>query len=228
MKYYIITGEPSGDIHAANLVNELKKRDSKTNVRAWGGERLISEGVSLAKNIKETSFMGIWSIIKNLATINSNLKFCKKDILNFQPDALILVDYPGFNLQIAEFAKKNQIKVFYYIPPKLWAWNKKRIKKIKKFIDHLLVIFPFEVEFYKKNGIEAIYVGNPVLDEIKRTKDKFSLETSKPIIALFPGSRKEEIKLILPEMLTVVDNYPNYQFVIAATNMFETKFYRIL
>jgi len=226
MKYYIITGEPSGDIHAANLVNELNKKDPKSNVRAWGGERLISEKVSLAKNIKETSFMGIWSVMLNLATISSNLKFCKEDILNFQPDALILVDYPGFNLKIAEFAKRNHIKVFYYIPPKLWAWNKKRIRKIKKFIDHLLVIFPFEVEFYKENGIEANYVGNPVLDEIKRTKDKFTLKTSKPIIALLPGSRKEEIKLILPEMLTLVDNYPNYTFVIAATNMFEEEYYQ--
>ena len=191
-----------------------------------GGERLIQEGVSIAKNIKETAFMGLWSVLLNLRTIKSNLNFCKRDILAFRPDALILVDYPGFNLKIAEFAKKNGIKVCYYISPKVWAWNKSRILRIKKFVDHLLVIFPFEVAFYKKYGVEVTYVGNPLLDEIKRNDFSFSFETSKPIIALLPGSRKQEIDAILPSMLEVVASYPCYKFVIAATNTFSKSYYQ--
>ena len=226
MRYYIITGEPSGDIHAANLVNELKKIDLDSSIRAWGGERLTQEGVSIAKNIKETAFMGLWSVLLNLRTIKSNLNFCKRDIFAFRPDALILVDYPGFNLKIAEFAKKNGIKVCYYISPKVWAWNKSRILKIRKFVDHLLVIFPFEVAFYKKYGVEVTYVGNPLLDEIKRKDFSFSFETSKPIIALLPGSRKQEIETILPSMLEVVASYPSYNFVIAATNTFSKSYYQ--
>ena len=165
MRYYIVTGESSGDMHAANLVSKLKKLDKSMVVRAWGGKRLISEEVSLARDITKNTVMGFWSVIKNLKTLNSDLNFCKEDILSFKADALILVDYPGFNLKIAEFAKKNGIKVFYYIPPKVWAWNKRRIFKLKKFIDYLLVIFPFEVEFYKQYGIKANYFGNPLLDE---------------------------------------------------------------
>lgn len=226
MRYYIITGESSGDMHAANLVNALKKNDKNTIVRAWGGDRLISEGASIAKHIRETAFMGLWSVFRNLRAINSNISFCKKDLLMFKPDALILVDYAGFNLRIAKFARENKLKVFYYIPPKLWAWNKSRVTKIKKFVDHLLVIFPFEVEFYKCQGIDAFYVGNPLLDEIAKKDYVLSIETSKPIIALLPGSRKQEIKAILPEMLKVVDSFPNYQFVIAGTNIFTDKFYR--
>ncbi len=226
MRYYIVTGEPSGDMHAANLVNELKKVDSDIFVRAWGGERLISEGVSLAKNIKQTAFMGLWSVLRNLRTIQSNLTFCKQDILAFKADALILVDYPAFNLKIAEFAKKNGIKVFYYISPKVWAWNKNRVLKIKKFVDHLLVIFPFEVEFFKKYGVEVTYVGNPLLDEIEKKDHTLSFKSSQSIIALLPGSRKQEIEAILPEMLTVVEDYPDHQFVIGATNTFSKEYYQ--
>jgi lipid-A-disaccharide synthase len=213
-------------MHAANLVNELKNIDNNSVVRAWGGNRLISEGVSLAKNIKDTAFMGLWNVLKNLRAIKSNLDFCKRDILDFKPDALILVDYPGFNLKIAEFAKKNGIKVFYYISPKVWAWNKSRISRIKKFVDHLLVIFPFEVEFYKKHRLEVTYVGNPLLDEIQKKDYILSFKSSKPIIALLPGSRKQEIEAILPLMLTVVENYPNHQFVVGATNTFSKEYYQ--
>ena len=226
MRYYIITGEPSGDIHAANLVRELKKIDTDIIVRAWGGDRLIAEGVSLAKNIKNTAFMGLWNVLKNLRSIASNLNFCKQDLVDFNPDALILVDYPGFNLKIAEFAKKQGIKVFYYISPKVWAWNQSRLTKIKKFVDHLLVIFPFEVDFYKRNGVEAIYVGNPLLDEINHKNHVLSFKSSKPIIALLPGSRKQEIEALLPKMLTVVEDYPNYQFIVAATNTFSHEYYK--
>ena len=226
MRYYIVTGEPSGDMHAANLVNELKKLDKNMVVRAWGGERLISEGVSLARDITKNTFMGFWSVVKNLRTLISNLNFCKEDILAFKADALILVDYPGFNLKIAEFAKKKGIKVFYYISPKVWAWNKSRIFKLKKFIDHLLVIFPFEVEFYKTYGLEVTYVGNPLLDEIAKQNYSFSFKSSKQIIALLPGSRKQEIESILPEMLKVIPSFPDYQFVLAATNVFSKTYYQ--
>tara|TARA_B100000902_G_scaffold399149_1_gene468652 strand:+ start:1747 stop:2829 length:1083 start_codon:yes stop_codon:yes gene_type:complete len=226
MRYYIITGEPSGDMHAANLVNELNKFDSNSIIRAWGGDRLIREGVSLAKDIKEISFMGLWGVINNLSLIKSNLKYCKKDLLSFKPDVLILVDYPGFNLKIAEFAKKHRIKVFYYISPKVWAWNKSRIFKIKKFVDHLLVIFPFEVEFYKKYGVEANYIGNPILDEIKKKNFILTFKSQKPIIALLPGSRKQEVKRILPVMLDVIETYPKYQFVIAASNILGKDYYK--
>lgn len=225
MKYYIITGEPSGDLHAANLVSELKRIDNNASIRAWGGERLIAEGVDLAKHIKETAFMGFWDVIKNLRTIKLNLNFCKKDLLEYNPDAIILVDYPGFNLKIAEFAKKKGIKVFYYISPKVWAWNKSRIFKIKKYIDHLVVILPFEVEFYNKYGVEVTYIGNPILDEIAKKDYSFSYKATKPIIALLSGSRKQEIDKILPIMLSIIDEFPEYEFVIAATKNIGKDYY---
>jgi len=226
MKFYIITGEPSGDLHAANLVQELKKCNNEIQLRAWGGERLIAEGVELAKHIKDTAFMGLWDVLKNLGAIKKNLNYCQKDILDYKPDALILVDYPGFNLKIAKFAKEQGIKVFYYISPKVWAWNKSRVAKIKKYVDELLVIFPFEVDFYHKYGMKVTYVGNPLLDEIAKGNFKFTYTTEKPIIALLPGSRKQEIESILPEMLAVVADYPNHQFVIAATNSFSKEYYQ--
>ena len=226
MKLYIVTGEPSGDLHAANLVHELKIYNSIFKIRAWGGDRLIAEGVELAKHIKDIAFMGLWDVLKNFRTIKSNLDFCKKDILNFKPDAIILVDYPGFNLKIAQFAKQQGIKVFYYISPKVWAWNKSRVAKIKKYVDELLVIFPFEVDFYQKNGMKVTYVGNPLLDEIAKGNFKLTYQAEKPIIALLPGSRKQEIERILPQMLMIVNDFPTHQFVIAATNSFTKAYYQ--
>tara|TARA_B100002052_G_scaffold89372_1_gene82217 strand:+ start:16259 stop:17338 length:1080 start_codon:yes stop_codon:yes gene_type:complete len=226
VKYYIITGEPSGDIHASNLVSEIKLIDNNNQIRAWGGERLSAENISIAKNIKETSFMGLWNVIKNISKIKSNLSFCKRDIVNFNPDALILVDYPGFNLKIAEFAKNKGFKVYYYISPKVWAWNESRIAKIKSFIDHLIVIFPFEVDFFSKFNLNVAYFGNPLLDEISNNELKFSLKSVKPIIALLPGSRLQEIKSILPIMLSVIDYFPNYQFIIAANKMISLDIYK--
>ena len=225
MKFYIITGEPSGDLHAANLVEELKKCNIEIEFRAWGGDRLIAQGVNIVKHIKETAFMGILDVLKNLLAINKNLNYCKQDILEYKADALILVDYPGFNLKIAKFAKLNGIKVFYYISPKVWAWNENRVNKIKKYVDELLVIFPFEVEFFKKYSLEVTYVGNPLLDEIGKGNFSLSCITEKPIIALLPGSRRQEIESILPEMLGIVNHYPDYQFVIAATNDFSKNYY---
>jgi lipid-A-disaccharide synthase len=169
--------------------------------------------------------MGIWSVIKNLSSIRSNLNFCKLDIIDFKPDALILVDYPAFNLKIAEFAKNNGLKVFYYISPKIWAWNESRISNIKKFVDHLLVIFPFEVDYYKKYEFDVTYVGNPLLDEINKKRYSFLFDTTKPIIALLPGSRQQEIEVILPVMLEVVESFPNHQFVIGAISTFSNEYY---
>lgn len=226
MKLYIVTGEPSGDLHAANLVHEVKKCNPSVNIRAWGGERLISEGVELAKHIKDISFMGLWNVLINLGSIRKNIKYCKLDIINYKPDAIILVDYPGFNLKIAEFAKRNGIKVFYYIAPKLWAWNKSRLNKIRKYVDELLVVFPFEIEFYHKNGISATYLGNPLLDEISKGNFDFTYNSDKPIIALLPGSRKQEVEIIFPEMIKLVDKFPKYQFVVAATTMFSKEYYQ--
>ena len=226
MKIYIITGEPSGDLHAANLVHELKKINKDLQIRAWGGARLLAEGVELAKHIKDTAFMGLLDVLKNLGAIKENLKYCKHDILDYKPDAIVLVDYPGFNLKIAKFAKQHGIKVFYYISPKVWAWNKSRVSKIKRYVDELLVIFPFEVEFYQKHKMEVTYVGNPLLDEIAKGDFIFTRKFEKPIIALLPGSRKQEIESILPEMLKVVRDYPNHQFVIAATNTFTQEYYQ--
>ena len=177
MKLYIVTGEPSGDLHAANLVHELKAANNSIKIRAWGGERLIAEGIELVRHIRDTAFMGLWDVLKNLNTIKQNLTYCKQDILEYKPDAIILVDYPGFNLKIAKFAKQYGIKVFYYISPKVWAWNRSRINKIKRYVDELLVIFPFEVNFYKENGMEVTYVGNPLLDEISKGSFKFSYQT---------------------------------------------------
>jgi lipid-A-disaccharide synthase len=226
LRLYIVTGEPSGDLHAANLVRELKASSSSISIRAWGGERLIAEGVELARHIRDTAFMGLWDVLKNLNTIKQNLKYCKQDILEYKPDAIVLVDYPGFNLKIAKFAKENGIKVFYYISPKVWAWNRSRVNKIKRYIDELLVIFPFEVDFYKRNEMEVTYVGNPLLDEISKGNFRFTYQTEKPIIALLPGSRKQEIKAMFPEMLKIVDEYPEYQFVVAATNTFSKEYYQ--
>ena len=225
MKLYIVTGEPSGDLHAANLVHELKAHNSNFNIRAWGGDRLIAEGVEIAKNISETSFMGLTKVISNLSAIKEHIDYCKRDILQFKPDAIILVDYPGFNLKIAECAKTQGIKVFYYISPKVWAWNKSRISKIKNYVDHLLVILPFEVDFYKNHGIEVNYVGNPLLDEINKDNFNISYQSERPIVALLPGSRKQEIDMMLPEMISVIKYFPDYQFVIAATNLFSKAYY---
>ena len=226
MKYYIISGEQSGDMHAANLVASLKKQDEKAEIRAWGGDKLKEQGATIVKHIKELAFMGFSEVIVNLPTILKNISFCKKDILDFQPDALILVDYPAFNFRIVNFAKQNGIKVFYYISPQIWAWKKSRIKQIRKNVDKMFVILPFEKDYYNSNNFEVDFVGHPLLDEIAKDNFSFSLQTNKPIIALLPGSRKQEISKILPQMLGVVNDFPDYQFVVAATNSIEEGFYK--
>ena len=226
MRYYVISGEQSGDMHASNLVAELKKKDCNAEIRAWGGDKLKEQGVQIVKHIKDLAFMGFWEVIVNLPTILSNISFCKKDILAFFPDALILVDYPGFNFRIAEFAKQNGIKVFYYISPQIWAWKRNRIKQIKKNVDKMFVILPFEKDFYQRNNFEVDFVGHPLLDEISKDDFSFSIKTDKDIIALLPGSRRQEISKILPKMLSVVNDFTDFQFVVATTNSVEEEYYK--
>ena len=223
MKYYLVSGEASGDMHGANLLSELKKMDSNLELRGWGGDKMEAQGMKLVKHYEELAFMGFAEVVMNLKTILGNLKRCKEDILKFKPDAVILIDYPGFNLRIAEFAKKAGIKVFYYVSPQVWAWKQNRVKKIKKYIDHLFVILPFEKPFYDKWEYHVDFVGNPLLDEIAKFKKEYEVQDfrkennldERPIIALLPGSRTQEINTKLPLMLSVIESFPKYQFVIA-------------
>ncbi|WP_321287002.1 lipid-A-disaccharide synthase [uncultured Sunxiuqinia sp.] len=224
MKYYFIAGEASGDLHASNLISELVKKDSQAEVRGFGGELMEQAGMHLSKHYREMAFMGFLPVLMNLKTIQRNFKACEEDLFEFQPDVLVLVDYPGFNLRMAEFAKKHSIRVFYYISPKIWIWKKYRIKKIKAFVDEMFTILPFETEFYKRLGYEVNYVGNPVLDAIKAKPAKTDFSDfinqnnlpDKPIIALLPGSRLQEIKSLLPRMLEGAAYFPEYQIVVTA------------
>jgi len=231
MKYYIIAGEASGDLHASNLIKEMRLKDEQANIRAWGGDLMEAQGAKVVKHYRELAFMGFAEVLMNLPTILSNIKTCKKDISAFKPDLLILVDYPGFNLRIAEWAHKQGIKVAYYISPQIWAWKKGRVHQIKKYVDQMIVILPFEKDFYAKYDYKVTYVGHPLLDALpKITEDhqkfmtKHQLE-DKPIIALLPGSRKQEISKMLAIMLRQVPLFPDYQFVIAGAPSIEAHFY---
>ncbi len=233
MKYYIIAGEASGDLHASNLIKEMKLLDSDAEFRCWGGDLMEKQGAEIVKHYRELAFMGFAEVLANLPTILNNIKFCKKDILDYQPDALILVDYPGFNLRIAEFAKNEGLKVFYYISPQVWAWKKNRVFKIRKFVDKMFVILPFEKDFYARYDYDVEFVGHPLLDMIEslsvNNKDNFRLDnkvSEKPIVALLPGSRKQEIKNMLAIMLSVVSDFPDYQFIIAGAPSIESEFYQ--
>ncbi|WP_316840521.1 lipid-A-disaccharide synthase [Pedobacter gandavensis] len=230
MRYYLVAGEASGDLHGANLMKALKAEDSAAEFRYYGGDKMKAEGGELKKHYAEMAFMGFTEVLMNLRTIFRNMKACKADVLAYQPDVLILIDFPGFNLKIAEFAKENGIKVAYYISPKVWAWNQKRVLKIKKIVDKLFCILPFEVDFYKEWGMEVDYVGNPLLDEIAQFKPdpdfKTKYQLHKDIIALLPGSRKQEIERLLPDMLSVTSAFPDQQFVVAAAPSFEAAYYQ--
>lgn len=230
-KYYLIAGEASGDLHGGNLIKALKKEDPQTDCRCWGGDHMQAAGATLVKHIKELAFMGFWEVAQNIRTILGNLKHCKKDILEYQPDALILIDYPGFNLKIAAWAKENGIKVYYYISPQIWAWKENRIHKIKQFVDQMFVILPFEKDYYKKHNFEVTYVGHPLLDVTSTftpTPDFITQNelSNKPIIALLPGSRKQEIERMLTTMLAVQKDFPDYQFVIAGAPALPLSYYR--
>ncbi len=228
MKYYIIAGEASGDLHGSNLISALKNIDADAVFRCWGGDKMQTAGGELVKHYRDLAFMGFAEVVKNLRTIFRNISFCKKDILAFKPDALILIDYPGFNLRIAEWAKKQGFKVIYYISPQVWAWKENRVKMMKQCIDKMLVILPFEKNYYKnKWNWDVEYVGHPLIEEIGKYKlssiqEKFS---EKEIVALLPGSRKQEILKKLPVMLEASKYFPNYQFIVAKAPGLEESFY---
>jgi lipid-A-disaccharide synthase len=229
MRLYIIAGEASGDLHGSNLARELKQLDSNVVIRGWGGDLMQKEGVDLAKHYRDLAFMGFVEVLKNLRTIFRNLDFCKNDILEFKPDAIVLIDYPGFNFRIMKWAKKQGIKVIYYIAPQVWAWNKSRVKAMRRDIDKLLIILPFEVIFFAKHDVQAKFVGHPLLDAISRNTDPAYISGSgKPVIAILPGSRKQEIQTILPLQLSVIPQFPEYEFVIAGTEQHRDLYAKII
>jgi len=218
MNYYIIAGEASGDLHASNLIKSLKTLDDEASFRCWGGDLMKAQGAEIVKHYRDLAFMGFTEVLMNLRTIFKNIDFCKNDLLDQKPDVLILVDYPGFNLRIAEFAKVNGIKVFYYISPQVWAWKQSRVHKIKKVVDKMFVILPFEKEFYQRFDYQVDFVGHPLLDAVNNyasESNALDVETVKPIIALLPGSRKQEIATMLPLMLSIRVHYPDHLFVVA-------------
>ena len=227
MKYYIIAGEASGDLHGSNLIKEIKRLDPAASIRAWGGDLMKDAGASLVKHYRDLAFMGFLEVIKNLPTILQNIKFCKQDIEAWQPDVLVLVDYPGFNLRIAEWAKKNGFKVVYYIAPQVWAWKENRVKKMRVCIDKMFCILPFEKDYFKnKWNWDVTYVGHPLLPVIASFKSTNPLVTeNKKVIALLPGSRKQEIIKMLPVMLSVTPHFPNYTFMVAQAPGQDAPFY---
>lgn len=235
LKLYIIAGEASGDLHASNLMKALKRIDSTTEFRYWGGDKMASVDGAPVKHIKDLAFMGFVEVIANIRTISKNISFCKKDILQYNPDILLLVDYPGFNLRIAKFAKENNISVHYYISPQVWAWKQNRVFKIKKCVDEMYCILPFEKDFYQQFDMTVHYVGHPLVDAIAEykidapTRENFlhknNLSTQK-IIAVLPGSRKQEIKIKLPIMLAASKKFENYQIIIAGAPNLSEEFYQ--
>jgi lipid-A-disaccharide synthase len=234
MKYYLVAGEASGDLHGSNLMKEIKLADTNAEFRFFGGDLMQAVGGDLVKHYREMAFMGIVDVVLNMKSINRNMKFCKTDLLQFNPDVLILIDYPGFNLRIAEFAKQNNIKIFYYISPKIWAWKEYRVEKIKRVVDRMFTIFPFETEFYRKHNFEVDYVGNPTLDSIaefrikalsrKEFFEKNGLD-NRPVVALLAGSRVHEIKYLLPLMLEMAEQFKDFQFIIAGVNTINLEVY---
>jgi lipid-A-disaccharide synthase len=232
MKYYIIAGEASGDLHGANLIKAIKQIDAEAEFRVWGGDLMEAEKtVTNINHIKERAFMGFVEVLKNIFTIKKFIRFAKQDIVEYKPDRLIFIDYPGFNLRIAAWAHENGFKTHYYISPKVWAWNTKRALKIKRIIDYMYVIFPFEVNFYKNYNYQVHYVGNPLSDAIEQfvPNQTFKSENKlneKPIIALLPGSRKQEIDNILPVMLQGIESFKtDYQIVLAVAPNFDTRYF---
>ena len=233
MKYYIIAGEASGDLHGSGLVRSLCQLDEQALCRAWGGPLMQAAGAEVVKDYSELAFMGFAEVVKNLRTILGNFAFCKKDILAFQPDVLILIDYPGFNLRMAKWAHQQGIRVFYYISPQLWAWNTKRVHGIKKYVEQMFVILPFEKDFYKTFDYEVDFVGHPLMDVIPGPlpsplwQEKQGLD-ERPIIALLPGSRAQEVRRMLKGMLAIAEYFPDYQFVVAAVSSLPPSVYQDL
>ncbi len=234
MKYYIIAGEASGDLHGSNLMRALKQHDPKAEFQYFGGDLMQAVGGKLVKHYREMAFMGIINVLLNLRTIGRNMKFCRRDIREFKPDVLILIDYPGFNLRMAKFAKQIGIPVYYYISPKVWAWKEHRVKKIKTSVDEMFTILPFETAFYEKHHFPVNYVGNPLMDSVASfrknalSKEEFLKKNDlneKPIVALLSGSRKHEIKQTLPVMKKAAADFPGFQFVVAGVASVDAEVY---
>jgi lipid-A-disaccharide synthase len=234
MKYYLIAGEASGDLHGSKLMQGLKTEDPEAEFRYFGGDLMAAQGGTLVRHYRQTAIMGLFKVIFNLRKISGNLRFCKKDILAYRPDALILIDYSGFNLRIAKFARPEGLRVIYYISPKVWVWNRKRVHTIRKNIDKMYVILPFEVDFYRQYNYPVEYVGNPIVDAVEEGRAK-GVDLTEfcsrngwddgPIIALLAGSREEEIKHCLPEMLAVIHQFPGNRFVIAGAPAISPDYY---
>lgn len=226
MKYYLISGEASGDLHGSNLIKEIGKLDPQAEIRCWGGDLMQAAGGVLVSHYKERAFMGFLEVALNLRTILGFMKTCKKDLLAFKPDVVVLIDYPGFNIPMAQFAKKHGFKTIYYISPQVWAWKEGRVKTIREVVDKMLVILPFEVDFYKKWNYPVTYVGHPLVQVIDEFRKNANLTlTSHPSVALLPGSREQEIKKKLPIMLAATKNFPDVQFRIAQAPSLERSFY---
>lgn len=233
MKYYIIAGEASGDLHGSNLIKALKRKDSEAEIRCWGGDLMQSAGGDLVKHYKEMAFMGFLEVLLNLNSIFKNIAFCKSDITNFQPDMIVFIDYSGFNLRIAKWAKEKGFKTNYYISPQLWASREGRIAKIKRDIDAMHVILPFEKEFYAKHNYPVNFVGHPLIDAISNRNElnealfrkNNRVDAKKPIIAVLPGSRKQEVQKMLSIMLSLAPGFPNHEFVIAGAPSLDKEFY---
>lgn len=234
MRYYIVAGEASGDLHTSNLIKAIRQKDTAAEFRGCGGDLMRSAGAELLLHYKEMAFMGFWEVFVNLKTVLGNIKRCKADIMAWNPDVLVLVDYPGFNLRIAQFAKKRGIKVVYYISPQIWAWKKGRIKQIKRDVDEMMVILPFEKGFYAKNGMDVHYVGHPLLDAVSRDLPErpeirsFRKDNGlddREIIALLPGSRRQEVNALLPQMLTLAKLFTQYQFVVSTVSWLPKELY---
>ncbi len=234
MKYYVLAGEASGDLHASNLIKEISLIDPDSQFRGFGGELMEKAGMTVLKHYRDLAFMGLVPVIMNIRTIQKNFRFCEQDMLAFKPDVLILVDYPGFNLRMAKFAKAHGIRTFYYISPKVWAWKEKRVYRVKAYVDEMFTILPFETEFFAKYNYPVNYVGNPLLDAIleKKTAPDFpcfiaeNKLADKPILAVLPGSRKGEISVLLPTMLEAAAQFPEYQCIIAGAPNMGIEFYQ--
>lgn len=216
-KFYIIAGESSGELHGSNLIKALRNQDNETEFRVWGGDRMKEAGAKVVRDYREMNFMGFSEVLANLSTILDAIRFCKQDIRDYKPDAVVLIDYPGFNMRIAKYVKKLGIPVFYYISPQIWAWKKGRVHQLKKTVDEMFVILPFEKDFYADYDMDVHYVGHPLLDAIEAFNPESS-NSSNQIIALLPGSRMQEVKKMLPIMLGVVERFPELNFQVAASS----------
>lgn len=230
MKYYVIAGEASGDLHGSNLIKALKKKDSRAEFRAWGGDLMKAAGAELVKHYRDLAFMGFTEVLMNLRTILKNMAFCKDDILQFKPDVVILIDYPGFNLRIAKWAKQQQLKTIYYISPQVWAWKENRVKTIRESVDKMLVILPFEKPFYDKWNYEVDYVGHPLVKVIDDYKSNHPVnkKADRRMVGLLPGSRKQEITVKLPIMMAVAKKFPDVDFYLAKAPGLDETFYKPL